>query len=79
MNTEPKITHYWDNGWREDVPTVNDTIEHEGERYRFYAGPFADQIDAFDRIAVLVEYGSLAENDAIVIGNSIYTRDRENV
>ena len=57
-----------------------ETIEQDGVRYRFYAGPYADQIDAYDRINALIEYGVLDEkiDDPVVIGSSIYVRIHEN-
>ena len=56
-----------------------ETIEQNGVRYRFYNGPFADQIDAYDRIDALIEYGVLDEkaDGPVVIGNSIYVRVHE--
>jgi hypothetical protein len=58
---------------------MDEFIQEAGVRYRFFAGPYADQIDAYDRIAALIEYGTLNEqaDDPIVIGSSIYIRVRE--
>ncbi len=56
-----------------------ETVEQDGVRYRLYAGPFADKIDAYDRIGALIDIGVLDEkaDDPIVIGTSIYRRVRE--
>ena len=65
--------------WRKR--TVRDdrerTILHDGERYAWYAGPFKDSIDAFDYLAILSARGEVSEDDATVIGNSIFVRVAE--
>ena len=56
---------------------MDETITHQGVRYQFHSGPYADQIDAYDRRAALIEYGEFSEDTAAVIGCSIYIRVNE--
>ena len=52
-------------------------IERDGCRYRYFAGPFADQIDAFDFAHLQVERGEFTEDDVLVEGNGVYILEKE--
>ena len=55
------------------------TILHDGERYAWFAGPFANAIDAYDYLAVASARGEVCDDDAIVLRNSIFVCVAEDV
>ena len=57
----------------------NRVIERDGCRYRYHAGPFADQIGAFDYVTRLVELGETTDDDVLVEGNGVYILEKEHV
>jgi len=51
------------------------TILHQGQPYKWHAGPFADSIDADDYLAAMSARGEISDDDdATVIRNSIFLR-----